>query len=226
MADKAPGGIEASVLFGSGANFHAESSSSNVVDTSVQAIGAKGDVECETGGLNTTTEYNNVLTYCNSSPDIATDLSTLLTTFGAVADSKAVTELSIDFTAGEYAKVTISGHNHAENAHSTVANADVSAAVPASAGFGVPNIMANSNADASPVSASLRFSCNHVDREGADGNHWAGTSLTFRCDMTAEYIGVPVLTTTDWIVDNVESTDANGEFDGYRISAHRFFDAN
>lgn len=232
MADKSVD-LGGSNLFGLGANFHAQSSESPHQRDASNILDASGNVECETM-INNRTEYTNNFAYCNATPDIKTDLATILTTFGAVADSKLQTATTINFSAGEYATVDITGHNHDNNAHSaSVAGvADVSAAVPAGAGFGVPDFGLTVGADSTPISASIAFSLNHIDENDANGEHWVGKNTTVRAELNLELLGLPTSQTvaaietdlTGWTVDTNGPADGNQELDRFIITAHRHFD--
>jgi len=232
MADKVVD-IGASNLFGAGANFFAQTSSSIHQREMANMLDAAGNVECETG-ISNMDVYENSFAYCNATPNIKTDLGTLLTKFGIVADSKAPTALTINFAAGQYATVDITGHNHDNNAHAwtTTEYADVSAAVPASSGFGVPNFGLTVGANSTPISASIAFSLNHIDENDADGEHWVGTNTNFRAEMSLELLGLPTSQTvaaietnlTGWKVDTNGSNDGNQELDHFVITAHRHFD--
>jgi len=231
MADKSVN-LGGSNLFGAGAQLFAQTSSSIHTREMANMLDAAGNVECETGISNMTT-YENSFAYCKATPDIKTDLGTLLTKFGVVADSKAPTALTINFSAGEYATVDITGHNHDNNAHAwtTTEYADVSAAVPASSGFGVPNFGLTVGANSTPISASIAFSLNHIDENDAGGEHWVGTNTTFRAEMTLELLGLPTSQTvaaiesnlTGWTVDTNGGNDGNQELDKFTITAHRHF---
>ena len=222
-------GFEASDLFAAGVNFHEQSSSSITNETNAFMLDAQGNQECITTGLNTMTEYSNEFAYCNSTPDIATDLGTLLTKFGDVHDSKKVTGLTINYTAGEYATVSIDGHDHAENNHSAgIAEgyADVSGAVPASSGFGVPTWTGQTTgADCEIISATLTFSLNHVDREGAAGNHFVGKSVTVKAELTIEAVGTPTTALpTGWYTVSSGPSDSNQDFDTWTGTWEKWYD--
>ena len=233
MADKSVS-IGASNLFGAGANFFAQTSESPHQRDMANMLDASGNVECETG-INNRTEYSGNYAYCNATPAIGTDLATLVSTFGAVADSKLVTALNINFTAGQYATVDITGHNHDSNPHtaSVAGVSDVSTAVPASAGFGVPDFGITLGTDSTPISASLSFSLNHIDENDADGEHWVGTNTTPRAELSMEFLGLPTSVTvaaieTDlgagWLVDSNGASDGNQELDHFTLTAHKHFD--
>ena len=221
-------GWEASDLFAAGANFHEQESSSIDMDDRSFMLDKSGNVECETM-VNGRVEYSNRFAYCSGTPNIATDLGTLLTQFGNVADSKAVTTMSISFRAGAYAEVTIDGHQHDANAHSAGIGegyADVSAAIPASAGFGVPTLTGQTiGTDASPVSLTITFNMNHIDKIGADGTHFTGKNLTCTAELSEEFEGTPSgAEATDWTTDSKGGADSSENNDTYTYTAHRYFD--
>ena len=212
MADKTVA-IGGSNLFGAGAQFFAQSSESPHQRDMANMLDASGNVQCETG-INNRTEYSNTLAYCNATPAIHTDLGTLLSTFGAVADSKLVTGLTINFTAGQYATVDITGHNHDDNEHtaSVCGVANVTSIVPTGSGFGVPALAFGIvlGTDSTPISATLAFSLNHIDELDSTGEHWVGTNTTVRAELSIELLGIPTSTTvaaleagmSGWTVDS------------------------
>ena len=226
--------MEASNLFGLGANFNPQSSNSDLREDAANIMDATGNIECETM-VNERTEYSNSFAYCNATPDIKTDLATLLTKFGDVHGSKKVDTMTVNFEKGQYATVDITGHNHTDNAHEAgLADGycDASASIPSSSGFGVPDWGITMGTNASPISATVTFSGNHIDREGEDGNHWQGKTTTYRAELTLTIEGVPTDITasaietdaTGWTVDSINATDGNQDFDGYVFTLHRHFD--
>jgi hypothetical protein len=225
--------ITATDFFEMGANFHPQSSSSEHTEEARNFLDANGNRECETmvGGA---TKYQATYKYCNASPDIATDLGTKLTTFGsqlAVDTDMTITGMTVTFTAGEYAEVEIEGVTYDDAAPTTsIGAADVSAAVPASAGFGVPAIPGVTlGTDASPISFTITFSLDHKMAEGSDGNHFTSNNITFEATGAVEYVGVPTtyysaIIPTGWTTDSYTETDSNDDFDAASWNGHRYFD--
>ncbi len=177
----------------------------------------------------------NPWSYCNATPDIKADFATFLTQFGDVQNSKIVTQIVINFTAGQYATGDVTGHNHDTNSHAAgipVGYTDASTAVPASAGFGVPDFGLTLGTDASPTSATLTLTMDHRDTPGQDGEHWVGKNITPTVELTMEIEGIPTSQTaaaiesdlTGWTVDSFGPSDGNQAFDTYALSAHRYFD--
>lgn len=215
-------------LFSLGGNFHVQSSSSNHLDDASNILDASGNVQCETM-IYGRTEYSVEYRYCNGTPDIATDLGSFLTTFGKVANSIVPTGMTITFQPGEYATVSIQGVQYDENAIGAldIAGSNVAAAVPASAGFGVPTLTGVTLGDAEKAGLTLTFSCNHVSRPGGDGNHFISRSITYRAEGTAEYVGIPTTwtTVTGWTTDSYDESDSNQDFEAATWTGHRHFDS-
>jgi len=224
MADKLVD-MAASDIYALPSNFNAQSSTdSNLADFAVVAD-ANGDVGggCESAAMNNRNEYSNPWGYCGT--DIVSDAGTLFTTFGTVVDSKAVEEITVNFRLDAYPEGTISGHQHDDNPHETLANADVSSVIPASTGGnGVPAFFTDAGTNSSPISATVRFSLEHVDRNDADNQHWVGANKNFRADLTIEFIGQPSLTiTAGWKTDSVVSSDSNSDMDTTTYTLHKYF---
>lgn len=219
--------MAATMMFGLGANFKAQSSSDSDLDDFAQIQDANGDTGggCESSAFNARNEYSLSAGYCGTA--LVTDLSVIATTFGVVADAKAPTELIITWRNDAQPEVTINGHNHDANAHAVspaLATYNISADIPANGGVIVPDIWANAaGAVSDPISVTLRFSLEHVDQNNADGAHFVGENKNCRADVTAEYVGVPSLTTTGWAVDSVVSADSNSAFDTTTYTAHKFY---
>lgn len=216
-------------IFGLNAsNFHAQSSSTSIKHEFASQKDSNGDVGggCESAATNETTEAQADYGYCGT--DIVTDLGTMLTTFGEVVEGYAVNELTLNFSREKYPEASVSGHNHTQNPHAAMPNADVSDALPASVGgIGCPEIWANSaSATSGPIQVSVKFSLEHIDEQGDDNNHWVGTSQNFRVDVTATYLGAPTLTTTGWKIDSQDSKDGVTEADKWSITAHKFYARN
>ena len=244
--------LEASNLFGLAAAFNTTDSTTSVKRTNVQALDELGNVACQRS-VGVQTEYTQTANYCGT--DFVSDLGTFLTKFGDVQSSKIVTGLSVTLSAAGYVTVQVSGHNHAENAHAaglTVGYADVSdffphaaavtgpPAVPAEPfyawdGFGVPSFGVTLGDNASPSSASVTFSMNHVDTNDENGDHFVGKNITPKCELKMDFEGIPTSNTAALIeadfgamdgnvlvpiVDSIDASDSNSAFDTFSFTAH------
>ena len=232
-------------LFSLAAAFTTQSSTTSHTTTEVTTLDATGNVECEQS-IGGTTTYTQSAQYCGS--DFVGDLGTMLTTFGEVANSKLVTGLTINMSAGQYATIEVTGHNHDANAHATQGRyADVSNFLPhetdeafaAWDGFGVPDWDITVGDNASPSSATVTFSITHTDVDDEAGDHLVGISITPKCELSMQFEGTPTSTTAAALetnfdaatndvlsaqVDSVDSSDGNTTFDTFAFTAHAYTD--
>ena len=237
--------LQASNLFSLNAAFKTQSSGTNEVTTNVTVIDETGNVSCERN-LEDITNYSQSAGYCGS--DFVGNFGTFLTTFGEIQNSKAVTGITINMTAGEYCTVDIEGHNHGAKEHASVFdNANMSVYFVAGAGFttwdgfGVPDFGVTLGA-ASPSSATVTLSLNHIDQIDEAGAHLVGTNTTPRFELSMDFSGVPTsntialletdfaaitVGTDDWddvLVDTIDSGDSNSDFDTFAFTAHGHVD--
>lgn len=225
--------IEATNHFGLGDKFHASSSSLVESFDRKNIKDHKGNIECETM-TNQRREYTTTYGYCNATPNIAGDLGAMLTAFGYLAsggtEKMFVTGMSINFRDGEYAEVTLNGVAYTAAdmpAAATGLVANVAAAVPTGAGFGVPTLAGvTPGNNAAPSSMTINFSNNHVMAMDGTGDFFAGKNLTFVVEAEVEYTGVPTTydPPTNWTTDSVTAADQNENFDTTSWSGHRNFD--
>jgi hypothetical protein len=157
-----------------------------------------------------------------------------------------VTGLNINMSAGQYATIEVTGHNHFQNEHIpgyAIGYADVSNFLPHEAteafagwdGFGVPKFGITTGTNSSPSSASVSFSMNHIDVDDEAGEHLAGKNITPRCELKMDFEGTPTSNTAALLeadfdantndmlaplVDAVDSAGSNAAFDTFSFTAH------
>ncbi len=175
---------------------------------------------------NDITSYSQRARYGDATPDIKTDLATKLTTFGDVEGSGVITSLEVEFVAGEMAAVNVTGHQHATVPHvdGTLNTYNVSGALPAAAGLGVPVLIVVTG-DVSPVRATVTFEIvNHIDKIGADGTHFSGQNMSCRCAISVEYEGlVTGQTAGDWLNILVAENKVNTDTPTSTLTAEQYF---
>ncbi len=217
--------IEATDLFSLGAAFSPQSSESMDKKDRATALDEFGNVACESM-TNNSDEYSTEYTYCGA--DIKTDLGTILTAFGGPSNSKLITGVDISFQAGQQPTVSVRGMQYPA-AITSIQNADVSAAVPASAGgVTVPTLTGvTTGAAASAISLNISLSLNHIVGTGADGEVFTAENITFTAEADAEFLGVPTTydTATGWTTDSYGESDSNSDHDRAKWTGHRYFDA-
>ena len=62
-------------------------------------------------------------------------------------------------------------------------------------GLGVPTLTGVDLGTATPVSMTMTFVMNHIDRTGAAGDHWVGINTTPRATVSVTYLGLPTAPT-------------------------------
>jgi len=225
-------GYAATDLFSVGAEASPQTSTTSETRERSLTLAANGDKACESSAYNVTTEYTADYESCSTGSIVAT-LGTLLSTFGAVASSKLVTGIEITLSNKAYPSFSITGHNHAVNAHTSGERTfDASAAIPAQIGTGITMPMLATTkqisiATSTVTGATFSVTLEHMDTEGADGDHFDGENRTCRVEASISGIGNEgdVTWGADWIVDDNSDTDSNQESDTFTTSAHMYIDA-
>jgi hypothetical protein len=225
MSDLAIGACSATDLFLLGGDFEAQSSTTTHTDDTIEAFKNNGDPACTTEGVNGRTDYSCEYIYCGTT--FVTDIhAALLTSFGSIKDSKAVTDVTITYATGQYISVSVSGHNHDENAHEsgfldTFDANDILISPDGDINPGVYDFFTLANAATCVTTASLSFSIDHDDIECGSGDHGAGLNLRARATGTIEYVGDVNINDVDaaWTVTTNEVNDQNSGFCTESITA-------
>lgn len=218
--------LQASNLFDLASEFKTQSSGTSTATTNVSVQDENGNVDCETN-ITDIISYTQSAQYCGSDFDTDfTDQRTspvpILANIGSVYDSKMLTSVTINMTAGEYCTVDLEGHNHDTAAHDAGATPQSGGATRATAlllgiadfsgffiagaglsawnGFGVPDMGIDLTSGASPVSATITCNVNHVDQIDETGSHLVGKNITPRFELSMEFSGIP----TDNTITTVE----------------------
>ena len=253
--------LEADNIFAVGPNFKTTASTTGGVETNVAVNDEVGNVTCQRNIEDITNSTQSSI-YCGSDfmadlVDTRTAPVSFLENFGCTFGGIILTGLTVNMSAQGYATVDFTGHNHDENAHDggltptgatradalALGIADVSDFMPHEVaeafngwdGFGVPDFGIAVGADASPASASVTFSVNHVDVMDEQGDHLSGKNITPRCELSMDFVGIPTSNTgtlleadfdgntNDMYVPLVNSEDrntSNSEFKTFAFTAH------
>jgi len=132
----------------------------------------------------------------------------------------------VTFEAGIQASVEIEGHQHDDNPHviDTLRQADVSGVIPAASGLGVPDLIVVTG-DVSPVSATVSFEMEHVDKTGADGTHFTGQNMRCRVSLSIDYEGHPTgVTAGDWLNIILAKSNPNDDTPTATLTAEQWID--
>ena len=230
MAAEPEPGFTAADLFGKAVadKWIAQSSSSTLNNTYYPILLANGDFSCESLPLDVTTTYQQEYMYCGSA--IKTDSGTLLSAFG-VTNLIHVDSATITFSNTSQPTMSVSGHQHAVNLHTTGAENvyDWSAVLTDTGGVGIQTLGVNYTLTAGgTVTAitdlSLTFTTTHTDVLGATGNHWAGTDTNGILTLSASGIGLysDITVGSNWTEDDNDTSDSNTGFDTWSLTAHKY----
>jgi hypothetical protein len=218
--------LQATNLFDLATEFKTSSSSTSTTSTNVTVVDEVGNVDCERN-ITDIVNYSQSAGYCGT--DFDTDFTDgraapvpILANVGSVYDSKMLTGVTINMTAGEYCTVDLEGHNHDNDPHDAGATPQSGGATRATAlllgiadfsgffiagaglsswdGFGVPSFGIDVTSGAAPSSATLTLSLNHVDQIDSTGSHLVGKNITPRLELSMDFSGIP----TDNDITSVE----------------------
>jgi hypothetical protein len=202
-----------------------------------------GNVACERTLADRTDVTQTYKYHRPLSPDFITDLLEFASNFGDVqyrggADALKLTQtrMTINMKASDYAELEIEGHRHAVNPHvpHDLRTVDIRDAIPPISfanwdGFGIPD-WGLTLTNASPSSATLSFSVNHLDEVQENGDHLVGQNANCRVELTMDFVGIPDYPTASgieddleqlgYLVDSINLNDSNADFDTFSFTAH------
>ena len=146
-------------------------------------------------------------------PASASVTPTVPATIGALLDEVILTGISLSTSATGFVSMTLTGHQHANNAH--VDNLKkVAHGVTLSGSFGTTDFMgATPGANASLESSSCDITVQHIDVQNGDGNHLVGENFDGRIAYSQTWHGVPTTASSGSIdVTSTVTTENNTGF--------------
>lgn len=203
MADKAVTFGAKSALFGAVAGWEYRANSAN---EQFDRATAHDDENNET----TSTLFNERTDH-SATLECQSDTNTVPDEIGEVVNSVALTGIAITTQASAYAEMTLTGHNHADNAHSSLNS--VAHGIALAACYGATDFLGGTAGDnATPIRGTITISCDHTDENDAVGAHFAGENHNPRIEAETEWLGVPsVAAEAGW---DVTVTTTNDERSG------------
>jgi len=216
MSDQAVD-LEATDAFALGGSFVAQNSSFTSNQEWARMTGADGLFLKWSNEFNQVTEVT-----CTYRFNAISGLPTALPWLGSVSNALLITEISVASVHNDWPTITITGHNHGENAHINDRNKwDVSSFFATATGaFGAYDVAGKAAGETCATSSTITASMNHVDAECSNGNHWVGQNIQGQVSATVEYIG-PISGTvavSGWNTSSWNNSDANEGFDTSSIT--------
>jgi len=137
------------------------------------------------------TTVNEGSTFSQEFQAASTSAPTIPPVLGKLVGSCILTGISITTKGSDFAKMTLTGHQHEDNAHADTLN-QVTHGITMSSGFGGIDFLGGTAGDAATVeSSTLNIQCGHTDSPGDDGNHYVGQNHTANATASTTWLGVP-----------------------------------
>lgn len=138
---------------------------------------------------------------------------------GAVLNSYIVTSIAISTTRDGFATMTLTGHNHAANAHAGTEKS-VAHGIALTSGFGAQDFMeGTAGSNASVRSGSITIECQHADETDNDGDHLVGENYQPMLTAETEWVGVPsTAAAAGWDVTSRPNPTENTGFESTSVS--------
>ena len=220
MADIAVS-FEAADVFGLASNFVAQGSPVAVSYDHATMLSANSDINRYSAVFNTMTSVTARYKW-SADTGLGAALGSLC---GSVSNSYMLTSIQVESSATDFPVITITGHQHTNNTHTSGNVYDIPAAIQTliTGAYGAYDFAGKNSATVSVISGVYTIACQHTDQEGADGNHWVGTNHSGEERLDCQYTGNVATpgTVTGWTVEESETEDGNEQHDTSRIVAVR-----
>lgn len=141
---------------------------------------------------------------------------------GAVIGGNVVTGIHIQTVWNDYAKLSLTGHNHAANPHTdTLRQASVDSLALAS-GWGATEFLGATAGDAVLQSSDANIVCQHVDINGASGDHANGQNYDCVVTVTETWYGIPTVAAgSGWKVTSIVKNEKNTDYVSVTVTAQK-----
>jgi hypothetical protein len=155
-------------------------------------------------------------------PASASVAPTIPTEIGALLDEVILTSVAISTSATGFVTMTLTGHQHATNAHTDTLK-KVAHGVTLAKSFGAIDFFgATAGADSDVESSSITIECQHIDVQNGNGNQLVGENFDARISGSTTWHGVPTTNAAaGWDVTSVETTENNTGFVQTTVNAEK-----
>jgi hypothetical protein len=196
--------------FGTIAGWELQSSSGQLGYDRATALNATGDNEA--------VQLFNAKTEVSATYKCVSNTNTIPADLGAIVNGYVLTGIDINTTAEDYATMTLTGHNHAANAHASGLRT-CTHGITLAACFGATDFLGGTAGDAgdaaAPQSGSISIKCDHVDENDATGGHFCGENHNAVIEAKTTWLGSPAVTAAKgWDVTSTPD-DGNTENTGF-----------
>lgn len=146
---------------------------------------------------------------------------TLPAAIGALLGGYILTGINISTTWNDFATIVLSGHNHAVNPHANTLR-QAAHGITLTAGFGATAFLGATAGPAVLQSSTCNITIQHVDKNGATGDHAAGQNYDCVITVTETWQGTPTTNAgSGWKVTNVTAPESNTDLVGTVVTAQK-----
>jgi hypothetical protein len=119
------------------------------------------------------------------------DTNTIPANLGDLVNALILTSIQLDTSAEGPAQMSLTGHNHTNNAHAASPVLKKAAhAVTIAKAFGVTDFLGDTDGtNDSAISSSITISCDHADQNDGDGDHLVGENHGGKIEAKTTYCG-------------------------------------
>lgn len=219
MADKAIlyGAVESP--FGELTGWESKNSNLNTTKSRVTATTSFGDEAAA--------ELHDEKTEASEDLECNNDTNSIPADIGALVEDYILTGINIQTSEAAFATMSLSGHNHAQNAHAEEPALRLAAhGITVAKAFGATDFLGGTAGDnASAISGSINIQCDHNDQNDGDGNHLVGENCNFRVEAKTTWVGVPSVAAGDgWDVTVKTTTDESTGFQKTEVTGVKKLD--
>ena len=191
--------------FGTFAGWELQSDTPNTQKDRANTLGPTGD-EVSANLFNAKTEFTSVY-------KASADTNTVPASIGKLYNSRILTSIALSTSNGDRATMTLTGHNHAANAHADTLK-QVAHGMTVTMCFGAIDFLGGTGTSGSAVaSSSVTITCQHDDKMDNVGGHLIGQNYDAKMEGKTTWTGtVSVAAASGWDVTSNEVPTANTDF--------------
>ena len=191
----------------------------NYTSASVTVEKKRANALDEIGNEDASQLYDEMTNVTASFVAASTTAPTIPPSIGAVLNGYIVTSIQVTTDREAFATMTLTGHNHAANAHSG-SEKSVAHNLTLASGFGAKDFMAGTaGSNASIKSGTVTIECQHADETDSSGGHLVGENYTPMITAETEWVGVPsAAAESGWYVTSKPNPTSNTAFETYSVS--------
>lgn len=205
-----------SAVFGTQTGWTEQGSTTSATSDRAAALNGEGN-EILSELYNAGTEYSQEYVASSSATP-----ATIPASIGKLYGSAILTSIAISTSGTDFPKMTLSGHNHTDAAHTDTLH-QAAHGIAMSVAFGSQDFLGGTAGDNAVVqSSSVTITCQHNDTLDADGNHLAGENFNGQISGTTTYYGVPTTAAdASWDITSINTTSENSGYTKTVVTAKK-----